>query len=137
MDYEGLNRDQLKAEAAKRGLPVGGTVLELVERLRDHDADDLLSPAGPAGVSTPPPAERQPEPEPKPAPAEAPKVFQALYECPGELSTGVHQENLRRCWNDAAEAGYEPRGGAYGAARTGFRTEKGKRYAVYEIGLRR
>lgn len=126
-----MNKDQLKDEAAKRGLPVSGTNQELIDRLVGHDDDDLLGPGDPpkAADQAPPEATKETEPE-------APRAtFTAYYECPGELSTGVHLENVRRCWNDAAAAGYVPRGGAYAAARTGFVERDGKRYAVYEIPL--
>lgn len=140
MDYTGWNKDQLKDEASKRGLPVSGTNQELIDRLVEHDNNDLLgptdrppAPSATPEAPTPPPAAETPTAAP--APAEAPKTFTVLYECPGELSTGVHQENLRRCWNDAAAAGHTPRGGAFAAARTGFTQRDGKRYAVYEIPL--
>lgn len=35
--YEGWTKEELKAEAKERGLPVSGTVDELVERLLDDD----------------------------------------------------------------------------------------------------
>lgn len=139
MDYDSMNKDQLKDEAAARGLPVSGTVPELVQRLRDHDSDDLLGDSAKPAKSDAPsdvsaPVVANPAPSAEPAPPL--RVYRAKYECPGELSTGVHQENLRRCWQEASDAGHSPRGGAFGAAMTGFATEGGKRYALYEINLR-
>lgn len=142
MDYSALTKDQLKDEASKRGLPVSGTVPELTERLQNHDNDDLLGGGGDDGPPSPPAAVNEAsaaaaqasEPE---TDAEPPRTFRTRYECPGELSTGVHHDNLRRCWQEAADAGYVPRGGAFGAAMTGFVMDGGKRYAVYEINLRR
>lgn len=134
MDLEEMKKDQLQDEASKRGLPVSGTNPELIERIRTYDADpdNLLGGDG-GGPSTGGGSAPQAPSEP-----EKPRltIFTAKYECPGELSTGVHQENVRRCWNDAQQAGYEPRGGAFAAGRTGFVVEGGKRYAVYTIPVR-
>jgi len=135
VDYDSMNKEQLKDEAGKRGLPVSGTVPELVERLQANDNDDLLGDVKPPAPEPAAPAAAAPAAEPPSEPTPPPTSFKAYYDCPGELSTGVHQENVRRCWDDAVAAGYSPRGGAYAAARIGFETRGGKRYAVYEIPL--
>ncbi len=166
MDFSTLNKEQLRDECVARNLGVSGTNVELVDRLTAYEAskppaddEDLLSDLGdeppvvtkrenppipttpetPVTDSTDPkmatPADIDvPEPEdPRVLPGNR---FEMLFACPSELSTGVHQDNLERTWQAAAEANYNPRGGAYGATRTGFRTVDGKRHAVYEIGIR-
>ncbi len=152
MDFSTLNKEQLRDECVARNLPVSGTNVELVDRLTAYEAskpseeDDLLGDLD--DEPTQPPAEA-PVTDPKmatptgvdvPDPVD-PRIlpgsrFEQLFECPSELSTGVHQDNLRRTWQAAAEAGYNPRGGAFAATRTGFRNVKGVRHAVYEIAIR-
>lgn len=38
--YSDLSKDQLKELCAERGLKVGGTVSQLIERLEEYDAED-------------------------------------------------------------------------------------------------
>lgn len=116
--------------------------------------DDLLGDLGdppPAPTPTAPPEApvTQPDPnsavQPDPSPAEPQKDprllpgnrFEAVFACPSELSTGVHQDNQLRARAAAEEAGYAVRGGAYSAIRVGFRDIKGIRHAVYELSIRK
>lgn len=137
-DFDSMTNAQLKEECAKRGLPVSGTNPELVARLEEYDSDPLLSgeqqpKADVATVTETATVDRAPEVDRR----HTPSVFRTRFECPGELSTGVHDDNLRRVWAEAVAAGHTPRGGAFGASRTGFEFDGGRRYAVYEINIRR
>jgi hypothetical protein len=40
VDEEEMTKDELQAEAEKRGLPVSGTKAELADRIREHDAGE-------------------------------------------------------------------------------------------------
>lgn len=126
-----MQKDQLKEEAGRRQLPTSGTNAELIERIRqwdlDHDDDPLADdPHGdPPSESSSPSASE---------PAKPQTVFTTRFECPGELSTGVHHENCDRTIHRARQEGLTPRGGA---ARVGFEFEGDTRYAVYQVNLQR
>lgn len=160
MDFSTLTNAQLRDECGKRSLPVSGTNPDLIDRLNAYEASnpanidpaDLLGgdddepapytpPAPEVLVTDPTPAPIVADPAPVVEPPADPRIlpgnrFEMLFPCRNELSTGVHEENLLALWQEAAEAGYNPRGGAYGGYRTGFRDVKGARHAVYEISIR-
>lgn len=129
MELEGMLKDQLKEEAAKRQLPVSGTNEELIERIRQYDLDHEDDPLGDDNES-------RPEDRVVAAGPDKPRMstFVTLFPCPGELSTGVHQEYCERTIARAQADGYATRGVA---CRIDFTVKEGKRYAVYEVNLAR
>ena len=77
MDYSEVPYRELKKECAKRGLGGAGKRLELVSKLKDHDADQLKSTRQPLVAEKPPvmrtdtppaqpPSWGEPEPDAKP-----------------------------------------------------------------------
>lgn len=153
--YEGLLKEQLREEAGRRGLPVSGTNEELVARLEQHDlesdplleaaarenqapaAPSQLSPASPA-TTTPPSVVPDVPGVSEAAPEATTGLFTTTFPCTGELSTGVHHENMERTYQQAVDAGFSPRGGVGGAHRIRFENDKnGRRVAVYGIHVRR
>jgi hypothetical protein len=149
--YDDWRQPQLQAEAGKRGLSAGGSNDEIKARLEQDDdekriaallGDDTAppetSPAQPASQPTATPPAAPPEPaatqaEPTPPPHE----YTARYECRGELSTGTHEDNRFRAYEQAIRDGYVPRGGLSAVYRSGFETVNGVRHAVYKVTLKK
>lgn len=145
--FDAMTNAQLREECSQRSLPVSGTNPELIARLEEYDDDQLLQgltgdapKVDTAAVVEAPSVDKtaaEPPPPPPPGRPTRATTFVTRFECPGELSSGVHQENLQRIYSEAVAAGHTPRGGAYGGHRTGFTVDGGRRYAVYEINIRR
>ena len=158
--YDGKHKEELQEIARTRGLAVSGTNPELTARLEQYDTehagdDDLLTgldnppPPPPAEPSTPPQtAAPASAPNPSPAapaqpaaapdePAPPPKTIDYTYPCPGELSTGVHEDNRVRAYHQAVTDGYIPRGGLAGVHRSGWAQKGDGRHAVYTVTLRK
>lgn len=136
VELEGMLKDQLKEEATKRKLATSGTNEELIDRIRQHDLDHDDDPLGEDHESKPdsgPPAVKDAEAEAKPAEPK-PTSYVTMFPCPGELSTGVHQEYCDRTIARAQADGHQIRGVAH---RIAFTEKEGKRYAVYEVHLAR
>jgi hypothetical protein len=144
--YDDWKQAQLQAEAGKRGLSAGGSNEEIKARLEDDDdkkriaallgdddEPDAEPPASPATTTQPtaPPESESAEPEPPL------KEYTARYECRGELSTGTHEDNRQRAYDQAVRDGYIPRGGLAAAYRSGFETVNGVRHAVYKVTLKK
>jgi len=141
--YDDWKQPQLQAEAGKRGLSAGGSNDELKARLEDDDdkqriaallGDDEPDTEPPAAGQTPP-AAPDPEPTNKDEPNPPLKEYTAKFECRGELSTGTHEDNRLRAYDQAVRAGHTPRGGLAAAYRSGFEDVKGVRHAVYKVTL--
>jgi hypothetical protein len=141
--YDDWKQPQLQAEAGKRGLSAGGSNDELKARLEDDDdkqriaallGDDEPDTEPPAAGQTPP-AAPDPESTGKDAPDPPLKEYTAKFECRGELSTGTHEDNRLRAYDQAVRAGHTPRGGLAAAYRSGFEDVNGVRHAVYKVTL--
>lgn len=141
--YDDWKQPQLQAEAGKRGLSAGGSNDELKARLEDDDdkqriaallGDDEPDTEPPAAGQTPP-AAPDPESTSKDAPDPPLKEYTAKFECRGELSTGTHEDNRLRAYDQAVRAGHTPRGGLAAAYRAGFEDVNGVRHAVYKVTL--
>ena len=59
MNYSDWKYPALKSECARRGIGGGGKRLELEMKLKDHDADQLISTRGPLVAKRPDPDEPQ------------------------------------------------------------------------------
>jgi len=144
--YDDWRQPQLQAEAAKRGLSGGGSNDEIKARLEQDDDEQRIKqllgdgdggepdaqPASPpAATSAAPPEPEATQAEPTPPP----KEYTAKFECRGELSTGTHEDNRFRAYDQAVRAGHTPRGGLAAAYRSGFEDVNGVRHAVYKVTL--
>lgn len=154
-DYATMGKAQLQELLRHRGMSTAGTSADLVQRLMESDdplgdpTDDMLNPSPeqtaptPAGLPdpTPPPvtpalldaltaldqANRRPT---------ADTIYRATFDCPGELSNGLHTMFIQQTYALALQAGRTPRGGENGANaahRTGFTGSGANRKAVYQI----
>jgi hypothetical protein len=132
MELEKMQKDQLKAEATRRKLTTSGTNEELIDRIRQYDLDNEDDPIGDDYVSKP--EETVVEVEADEPAKKKETSFITMFPCPGELSTGVHQEYCDRTIARAQAEGHEIRGVAH---RIDFTNKDGKRYAVYEVHLAR
>jgi len=150
--YDDWRQPQLQAEAGRRGLSAGGSNEEIKARLEDDDDkqriaallgdDDEPDTETPAAQPSSPPAAAPPAapPESEATQAEpAPPLheYTARYECRGELSTGTHEDNRYRAYEQAIRDGYIPRGGLSAVYRSGFEQVNGVRHAVYKVTLKK
>ena len=133
--YDDWRQPQLQAEAAKRGLSGGGSNDEIKARLEQDDDEKRITQL--LGDDTPGPTPTQPATPPAPDPEATqaePKPpmheYTARFECHGELSTGTHEDNRYRAYNEAIREGYVPRGGLAGVYRSGFETVNKDRKSV-------
>lgn len=147
--YDDWRQPQLQAEAAKRGLSGGGSNDEIKARLEQDDDEQRIKQllgdgdepsteppaAEPAKAGQTPPAAPDPEPTNKDEPNPPLKEYTAKFECRGELSTGTHEDNRLRAYDQAVRAGHTPRGGLAAAYRSGFEDVNGVRHAVYKVTL--
>lgn len=132
--YDDWKQPQLQAEASKRDLSAGGSNAEIIARLEEWDAahpdEDLLD-------NPPDDSPLQDEDTAKEAPKPPAKSYETSFSCPGELSTGMHNEYREQAYARALAEGLSPRGGMAGVSRTGFKDIDGRRHAVYSVVLAR
>lgn len=147
--FDGMKQQELQAECAKRELPAGGSNAEMIARLDQYEAEQLLGDGEDEATPAPPGlAQKAPEVDvlmPPPVFEEPPKLeqntsggpFTVAFPCEGELSTGMHEDFRMRAYNTAVAKGKVPRGGLAAAFRIGFRQISGTRCAIYEVALRK
>jgi len=149
--YDGLKQGELQAMCEARGLSKAGANADMMARLEEADATSLLDealgvdqppvPLEPVRPAIAPPQEfvvaAAPTPAAPPVVESSARTYTVIFPCPGELSTGMHEEYRLRAYQEAISAGKVPRGGLAAASRTGWKNHNGYRHAVYEVILAR